>query len=152
MGEGHAVGHLVSAPGADDDEHPSRLQPGRLQHKLAKIVDTHALSQLQDAFQSSGMQDDVDRLQELATIIKDTSLCGLGQTAPNPVLTTLQYFRQEYEAHITDHRCPALVCSSLLTYEISLEKCTGCAACVKVCPTCAISGENRMFRKNLVLA
>jgi len=75
--------------------------------------------------------------------VKETSLCGLGQTAPNPVLTTLRYFRNEYEAHIYDRKCPAHVCSLLLTYTILPDICTGCGRCVKSCPVQAIYGERK---------
>jgi NADH-quinone oxidoreductase subunit F len=71
-------------------------------------------------------------------------LCGLGQTAPNPVLTTIKYFKSEYEAHIRDKKCPAKSCKPLLTYEINPEKCTGCMLCNKKCPVNAISGEKKL--------
>lgn len=90
-----------------------------------------------------GQKDDIEKLEDLAVQIKDNSLCGLGQTAPNPVLTTLKYFRDEYEAHIYSHKCPALSCKTLLTYEIVPEKCTGCMVCAKKCPVDAISGERK---------
>jgi len=80
-------------------------------------------------------------LENLATVIKETSLCGLGQSAPNPVLSTLKYFREEYEAHIYDRKCPAAQCRGLLTYRIDTEACRGCTLCVKKCPTGAIVGE-----------
>ncbi len=83
----------------------------------------------------------VIQLQELAETIRDTSLCGLGQTAPNPVLSTLQWFPEEYEAHLYERRCPAGVCSDLLTFEIDTEKCVGCTVCAKRCPTEAIVGS-----------
>ena len=73
-------------------------------------------------------------LEKLAATIKTTSLCGLGQTAPNPVLTTIRYFREEYEAHIGEKRCPALACKALIVYTIDAEKCTGCRLCAKRCP------------------
>ena len=73
--------------------------------------------------------------------IKANSLCGLGQTAPNPVLSTLRYFRDEYEAHVVEKRCPAGVCKHLLSYEIVADKCKGCTACKRACPAGAISGE-----------
>ncbi|NTW32707.1 MAG: NADH-quinone oxidoreductase subunit NuoF [Bacteroidetes bacterium] len=91
-----------------------------------------------------GKEGDIERLTELSMQIKDSSLCGLGQTAPNPVLTTIKYFRNEYEAHIRDKKCPAKNCKPLLTYFIDAEKCTGCMLCKKVCPVIAISGEKKL--------
>jgi len=85
--------------------------------------------------------EDLEKLEELAHLVKDGSLCGLGQTAPNPVLTTLRYFRDEYLAHVVEKRCPARVCSKLLTYSIDESKCIGCTRCAKACPVGAISGE-----------
>ena len=85
--------------------------------------------------------EDINTLKELAVKVKDSSLCGLGQTAPNPVLTTLKYFEDEYIAHIKDKKCPAGVCTNLLTYEIQPDRCVGCGMCAKVCPVDAISGE-----------
>ena len=92
--------------------------------------------------EGKGEEGDIEKLQELAAQIKDSSLCGLGQTAPNPVLTTIKYFRHEYEAHIKDKKCPAKSCKQLITYMIN-EKCIGCTACARVCPTKAISGERK---------
>jgi NADH:ubiquinone oxidoreductase subunit F (NADH-binding) len=83
----------------------------------------------------------VMELENLAEVIKDTSLCGLGQTAPNPVLSTLQYFRDEYEAHIYERTCPAKACRNLLTYTIDTDVCKGCTLCAKKCPADAIVGE-----------
>lgn len=93
--------------------------------------------------EGEGKEGDIERLEELAYQIKDSSLCGLGQTAPNPVLTTIKYFRDEYEAHIRDKKCPALSCKKLLTYEVDAEKCTGCTVCAKKCPVDAISGDRK---------
>ncbi|MGZ5452767.1 MAG: NADH-ubiquinone oxidoreductase-F iron-sulfur binding region domain-containing protein [Candidatus Aminicenantales bacterium] len=88
-----------------------------------------------------GSLDDVRKLEELAVTVKRGSLCGLGQTAPNPVLSTLRYFRDEYLAHIVDHVCPARVCKNLITFSIDPAKCVGCLLCLKSCPAKAISGE-----------
>lgn len=85
--------------------------------------------------------DDLDRMEELCHHIQENSLCGLGQTAPNPVLSTLRYFREEYEAHVLERRCPSGVCKNLIQYRILPDKCTGCRACAKGCPVSAISGE-----------
>ena len=93
--------------------------------------------------EGDGKDGDIEKLQELAYQIKDSSLCGLGQTAPNPVLTTIKYFRHEYEAHITDKKCPAKNCKKLLTYTVDPEKCTGCTVCAKNCPTNAIDGDRK---------
>jgi NADH:ubiquinone oxidoreductase subunit F (NADH-binding)/NAD-dependent dihydropyrimidine dehydrogenase PreA subunit len=89
-----------------------------------------------------GEPQDLERLEKLAKTVKAGSLCGLGQTAPNPVLTTLRYFRDEYLAHITEHRCPAAVCPALITYEITAA-CNGCTLCVLVCPNNAITGAKK---------
>ncbi|HEB10883.1 MAG TPA: NADH-quinone oxidoreductase subunit NuoF [Spirochaetales bacterium] len=86
---------------------------------------------------------DLEWLEELAAKIKVSSLCALGQTAPNPVLTTLKYFRSEYEEHIKNKRCPALQCKALIKYWVVADKCTGCTLCVRVCPTKAIEGERK---------
>ncbi len=88
-----------------------------------------------------GTEQDLLDLQELGEIIKDTSLCGLGQTAPNPVLSTMKYFYEEYKAHVIDKRCPAGVCQELLSYHILPDNCVGCTACAKVCPASCIYGE-----------
>jgi len=82
---------------------------------------------------------DLNTLEELAELVKKTSLCGLGQTAPNPVLTTLKYFRSEYEEHILHKRCQALVCNNLIHYTINSETCRGCGVCRNSCPSSAIS-------------
>jgi NADH-quinone oxidoreductase subunit F len=92
--------------------------------------------------EGDGVPEDIDLLEELAVQIKDTSLCGLGQTAPNPVLTTLRYFRNEYEEHINDKKCRAGKCVNLCGYEIN-DQCTGCTACAPQCPVDAIHGERK---------
>lgn len=94
-----------------------------------------------------GKDGDIELLEELCLSIKDGALCGLGQTAPNPVLTTIKYFRNEYEAHIKDKKCPAKSCAELLSYTIDAEKCRGCTLCAKKCPTNAISGEVKLAHK-----
>jgi len=89
--------------------------------------------------QGKATMEDLDQLQELAQDVKAGSLCGLGQTAPNPVLSTIRYFRDEYEAHILKKECPARVCLDLIKFKVNEEKCTKCGACHKVCPVDAIS-------------
>ncbi|MGQ9647322.1 MAG: NADH-ubiquinone oxidoreductase-F iron-sulfur binding region domain-containing protein [Thermodesulfobacteriota bacterium] len=93
--------------------------------------------------EGKGNEESLSLLQELAEVVADTSLCGLGKTAPNPVLSALRYFRPEFEAHIYEKRCPAAVCTPLIQYSISETDCTGCGACAKVCPTQAIKGEKK---------
>ena len=87
----------------------------------------------------------MDLLYELINSVHGGSVCGLGQTAANPVLTTLRYFREEYEAHIFEKRCPAKVCKSLISYVIREDKCKGCTICAKSCPVGAISGEKKQL-------
>ncbi len=94
--------------------------------------------------QGEGQHGDIERLEQLAPLIKSTSLCALGQTAPNPVLTTIRYFRDEYVAHIDEKRCPALVCKKLIAYYILPDKCEGCMICKRNCPSQAIAGDRRM--------
>ncbi len=96
---------------------------------------------LQRITEGEGEIADLEKLQELAPMVKDSSLCGLGQTAPNPVLTTLRYFLDEYKAHIEEKRCPAGVCKALICYQIDPEACKGCGVCLRACPQQAIQGE-----------
>ncbi len=107
---------------------PCRIGTRRLLEILEKITS------------GNGTMEDIDRLEELCDYIKTGSLCGLGQTAPNPVISTLKYFRDEYVAHVKEKRCPAGVCKNLLTYSIIEDKCKGCTACARKCPVGAISG------------
>ncbi len=106
-----------------------RIGTARMQEVLTRIV------------KGEGKEGDIELLEELCEAVKDGALCGLGQTAPNPVLTTIRYFRNEYEAHIRDKKCPAKECVDLLTYSIDADKCKGCTLCAKKCPAKAISGE-----------
>lgn len=94
-----------------------------------------------------GKEGDIELLEDLANDVKVTSLCGLGQTAPNPVLSTIKYFRHEYEAHIRDLKCPAHVCKDLIEYSILEDFCKGCGACLRACPTHAITGEKKKPHK-----
>lgn len=100
----------------------------------------HILTILTDICQGKGQLSDLEVLEELCHTLADSSLCALGKSAPNPVLTTLKYFRQEYEAHILEHRCPAGVCTALTSFAIDPDKCVGCGACSRACPAGAISG------------
>ncbi len=102
---------------------------------------------LSDICAGNGKQGDIDLLQELAQAVKDASLCGLGSTGPNPVLSTIRYFRHEYEAHIKDKSCPAGVCKALFQYRIDEEACKGCGACKKNCPQDAIEGQAKAVHR-----
>jgi NADP-reducing hydrogenase subunit HndC len=108
---------------------PCRIGTRRIYEMLEKITS------------GNGEMEDLDKLEALCKHIKATSLCALGQSAPNPILSTIKYFRDEYVAHIKDKKCPAGVCKNLLQYIILDDKCVGCTACKKACPTEAISGE-----------
>ena len=99
------------------------------------------LAILRKIVNGKGTMEDLDTLEELAHIVQEGSLCGLGKSAPNPVLSTLKYFRDEYIAHIKDKKCPAGVCTAMQTYTIDAEKCKGCSKCARNCPVGAISGE-----------
>jgi len=107
---------------------PCRIGTKRLYEMLEKITS------------GNGTIEDIDKMEKLCYYIKNNSLCGLGQTAPNPVLSTLRYFRDEYIAHVKDKKCPAGVCTKLLSYKIMEDKCKGCTACARKCPVGAISG------------
>lgn len=102
------------------------------------------LSILERITRGEGVPGDIETLEQLAQLVKSTSLCGLGQTAPNPVLTTIRYFRDEYEAHINEKRCPAVACKQLINYYILPDKCEGCQICFRNCPVQAIAGDRRM--------
>ena len=105
-------------------------------------VGTKRLLEILDRItEGKGQMEDLDRMEELCYYIKENSLCGLGQTAPNPVLSTLNYFRDEYVAHVVDHKCPAGACKALTNYEILADKCIGCTLCARNCPVDAISGK-----------
>ncbi len=110
---------------------PCRIGTKRMLEILERIVE------------GKGQDGDIEKLEELAQSIKTTALCGLGQTAPNPVLSTLKYYRHEYEAHIYEHRCPAGQCKALLNYKIDPDKCKGCTLCARNCPANCISGKVR---------
>ncbi len=110
---------------------PCRIGTKRMYEILEKITN------------GGGTLEDIDKLEELCYYIKENALCGLGQTAPNPVLSTLRYFREEYIAHVVEKRCPAGVCKSLLSYTINPDKCRGCTLCARVCPNGAIVGTVR---------
>lgn len=110
---------------------PCRIGNKRLHEILVKITE------------GKGTQEDIGNLRMLSHVIKDSSLCGLGQTSPNPVLSTLDNFMHEYQAHVEDHHCPAGQCKALLHYHIDEEKCTGCTLCFRNCPVGAIAGEKR---------
>ena len=105
-----------------------------------RVGTRHLVGILEKIASGKGEQSDIEQLEKLGMVIKGGSLCGLGQTAPNPVLSTLKYFRDEYLAHIKNKRCPAAVCRDLVVYRVIKEKCTGCQSCVRVCPTNAVTG------------
>ena len=110
---------------------PCRIGTKRMYEILTKITE------------GKGELEDIDRLEVLAKNIKNAALCGLGQTAPNPIISTLRYFRDEYIAHVVDKRCPAGVCKSIIKFKIDTETCKRCSICKKNCPVGAISGDKK---------
>jgi len=112
-----------------------------------RIGTKQILTILENITEGRGKQGDIELLEELGNSIKKGSLCGLGQTAPNPVLTTIKYFREEYEAHVKDNRCPAKVCGGMYSFEIMEDVCNACGACRKVCPSDAIEGKKKVPHK-----
>ena len=107
------------------------------------------MEMLENITEGKGTLEDIDKLVEMSETIKESSLCGLGQTAPNPVLTTIRYFREEYEAHIIQKKCPAKVCKALITFWVDAEKCNGCGRCRLVCPVAAVEGAKKELHKIL---
>jgi NADH-quinone oxidoreductase subunit F len=110
---------------------------------LCKLGTKQMLNILEDIVQGKGQPGDVERLVEIGESVNKGSLCGLGQSAANPILTTIKYFQEEYDAHINELRCPSLSCKELISYQINPEKCSGCTMCAKVCPVEAITGKKK---------
>ena len=111
---------------------PCRIGTRRLLEEITKVTEGKAT------------MEDLDKIEDLCMAIKSSALCALGQTAPNPVISTLRFFRNEYISHIKDKKCPAHVCKALISYHIDAEKCKGCTACVKKCPVEAITGTIKL--------
>ena len=112
-----------------------------------RIGTKRMLEMLDRITKGEGKDGDIELLEELCYSIKDGALCGLGQTAPNPVLTTIKYFRNEYEAHINEKKCPAGECSDLIKYIVDADKCKGCTLCARNCPVNAIEGSVKNAHK-----
>jgi len=118
-------------------------------------IGTRTLLNLLDKITAGrGGAEDLDKIREVGLAMQKAALCGLGQTAPNPVLSTMKYFEEEYRAHIQDRRCPAGVCKKLVTYEIDPAKCIGCTLCARKCPVNTIAGErqkpHRILQENCI--
>ena len=142
------VQRIIDQVKAKDPDQPEFIQAvTEVMSTLEPVIEAHPEYEeakiLERITEGKGEDGDIEKLENLANTIKATALCGLGQTAPNPVLSTLKYFRDESEAHIYEKRCPAGHCKKLLTYKIDPAKCKGCTLCARNCPAGCISGKVR---------